>query len=136
MTMDTHSSPPSELYITMEDEEQTLQSIEKASLPTISSTSSVLTNSTALDEDIEESLANTQITKKKTVSFSTVEFREYPICVGDNPGALLGIPVSIDWGYNEDETSNTFLDIDEYEAARPERRSKDELIMTATDRKL
>lgn len=39
--------------------------------------------------------------ERKTVCFSTVEIREYDICVGNCPhGGTTGLPLSLDWTYN------------------------------------
>eukprot|EP00536_Pseudo-nitzschia_multiseries_P018547 jgi/Psemu1/56166/gm1.56166_g len=35
----------------------------------------------------------------KSVQFSSVEMREYDICIGDNPSVARGAPISLDWTY-------------------------------------
>ena len=85
---------------------------------------------------------------KKAVSFSTVQFREYPIAIGDNPGgALMGVPITMDWDYNYGSKEATdgepgvspsilLLNLDEYEEAQLSRRRHDlELRMSIDDRK-
>ena len=39
--------------------------------------------------------------KKKSVSFSVVEIRRYPVTLGDNPSCNNGPPIQIDWEYIE-----------------------------------
>merc|ERR1712238_577153 len=40
--------------------------------------------------------------KKKVVRFSTVNIREYNVCLGDNPSVARGAPISLDWQYGEE----------------------------------
>jgi hypothetical protein len=40
--------------------------------------------------------------EKKTVRFSTIEIREYGMCVGDNPAVGRGVPVTIEWDHSEE----------------------------------
>ena len=51
------------------------------------------------DEIISDPIALQK--KKKSVSFSVVEIRRYPITLGDNPSCSNGPPVQIDWAYTE-----------------------------------
>lgn len=60
-----------------------------------------------------------------SVRFGTVVVREYPIILGDNPGASAGPPLSIDWQHNAEYT----IDMDVFEEQRPERREMAELRM-------
>jgi len=64
---------------------------------------------------------------RRRVSFSDLQIREYPRTVGDHPGALGrdGPPVSIDWKHVEEHK----VSVDEYEARRQPRRSKEQLII-------
>lgn len=65
-----------------------------------------------------------------SVSFDTVEVREYPIILGDNPAVSEGPPLTIDWDYdNVDEFS-----LDEYETTRPQRRGTVEMNIPANIR--
>eukprot|EP00751_Fragilariopsis_kerguelensis_P039248 CAMPEP_0171002528 /NCGR_PEP_ID=MMETSP0736-20130129/16259_1 /TAXON_ID=186038 /ORGANISM="Fragilariopsis kerguelensis, Strain L26-C5" /LENGTH=250 /DNA_ID=CAMNT_0011430927 /DNA_START=21 /DNA_END=770 /DNA_ORIENTATION=- len=61
-------------------------------------------------EDETETPMKTK-TKKKGVRFSTVNIRQYSICLGDHPSVALGAPISLDWTY-EKEIS---IDLQEYE---------------------
>mmetsp|Transcript_14263 Transcript_14263/g.23619 ORF Transcript_14263/g.23619 Transcript_14263/m.23619 type:complete len:183 (-) Transcript_14263:173-721(-) len=44
----------------------------------------------------------------KRVCFSTVEVREYSLTIGDHPLCRDGLPITLDWKYNEE---STFLNI-------------------------
>ena len=65
----------------------------------------------------------------KLVRFSTVDIREYPICMGDNPGASKGVPITIDWDYIPMES----IPVDDFEQ-RPRRYNLNEFRMTSLDR--
>ena len=54
--------------------------------------------------------------KKEEVRFVSVELREYPIILGDNPSCTAGPPIAIalDWDYD----TLTSCTIDEYESMR------------------
>lgn len=54
-----------------------------------------------------------QTPKRKLVAFSTIEIREYPMTVGDNPSVSRGVPVTIEWNYVRVETIqvSTLVDI-------------------------
>jgi hypothetical protein len=48
----------------------------------------------------ESTYSSSSIPKMKSVSFSTVEIRDYRMTVGDNPGGKIGPPVSLGWKHN------------------------------------
>lgn len=50
------------------------------------------------------SLETVHSTPSKQVSFSTVEVREYCLTVGDHPLCRDGMPITLDWKYNEETT--------------------------------
>ncbi|KAL3816427.1 hypothetical protein ACHAXA_007363 [Cyclostephanos tholiformis] len=54
-----------------------------------------------------------------SVSFRSVEVREYDRTVGDNPSCGSGPPLSLDWGYSEEYEGS----LDEYELLRSNERS-------------
>ncbi|CAJ1960139.1 unnamed protein product [Cylindrotheca closterium] len=56
------------------------------------------------------------ISHERSVSFSSIEIRQYPLCMGDNPGCLRGVPISMDWKHTEEIS----LGLDEYEECRGE----------------
>lgn len=60
-----------------------------------------------------------------TVRFSTLQVREYPCILGDNPGGTTGPPIAMDW----EHFSEVSVPVDEYEANRPERRGHAEMQM-------
>mmetsp|Transcript_28573 Transcript_28573/g.63538 ORF Transcript_28573/g.63538 Transcript_28573/m.63538 type:complete len:435 (+) Transcript_28573:85-1389(+) len=59
------------------------------------------------------------------VSFHTVEVREYPITIGDNPSVIYGPPVAIDWDFDD----RIEVGVDEFELCRSSegRRKGDEM---------
>jgi len=64
---------------------------------------------------------------KPSTSFSTLEIREYPITLGDNPGGAQGPPISLGWKHNKRRTQ--VIQLEEYEDKRPQRRSRKEMHM-------
>lgn len=61
----------------------------------------------------------------RSVSFSTIEVREYLRTLGDHPDVAAGPPVSIDWAYAELDS----ISIDEYESNRGPRRKSHQMRM-------
>ena len=55
--------------------------------------------------------------RSKSVRFDTVEIREYPYVLGDNPSVSAGPPLSIGWDPQDEFT----VGFDEYEAGKPTR---------------
>lgn len=51
---------------------------------------------------IHESKSSYSINNKKSVRFSSVTIREYPMILGDHPDVTSGPPIAIDW-YHEQE---------------------------------
>jgi hypothetical protein len=68
--------------------------------------------------------------EKLSVRFSCIDIREYPICIGDNPGGRTGTPLSIEW----EHVLEVQLGLEEYEESRPERRNHNALSMGETVR--
>ena len=73
-----------------------------------------------------------------SVSFSTIEVREFPVVIGDNPSCAMGPPLSIDW----DPDCELSIDIEEFEHYRNgqgydccRRRKGDELRLDPEQRK-
>jgi hypothetical protein len=64
----------------------------------------------------------------KTVQFSFVQIREFPLCIGDNPSPNRGVPISISWNH----IAERVLTIDENEA-KPKRQG-DDLKISSLDR--
>lgn len=69
---------------------------------------------------------------RNSVSFDTVDIKEFPMTLGDHPSAASGPPVTLDWERLERERS---LNLDEYEASRTPRRSRKQLKLSLRDRK-
>jgi len=60
------------------------------------------------------------------VCFTSVEVREYPRILGDNPSVSAGPPISLAWKH--DDTARMLLPLEDWERARePDRRSKQEI---------
>lgn len=57
-------------------------------------------------------LTSSELSKDdKRVTFDTIEIREYPRALGDNPSVTVGPPISIGWKHRQSYT----LDVDQYE---------------------
>ena len=64
------------------------------------------------------------------MTYTTIDFHEHPVIVGDNPAVSRGPPLTLDW-----EAQNSYqLNVDEYEEARPERRRYVELLTSRSTR--
>lgn len=57
--------------------------------------------------------------------FSTLEIREYPVALGDNPGGVAGPPICLDWKHDEERT--LIMPLEEFESKRAPRREEHEL---------
>ena len=69
----------------------------------------------------------TTTAKKKSVRFSTLEIRTYPITLGDNPSVSSGPPLTLDWNYTTVHT----VAVSAYETERPpsSRRRPSQMVM-------
>mmetsp|Transcript_16990 Transcript_16990/g.19444 ORF Transcript_16990/g.19444 Transcript_16990/m.19444 type:complete len:208 (+) Transcript_16990:155-778(+) len=70
-----------------------------------------------LKERLEQ--ANVTDSSHFKTTFTTIEIREYPIILGDNPSVSQGAPLTIGW----EHWNVVKWDFDEYEETRPARRS-------------
>lgn len=68
----------------------------------------------------------------KSVAFANITIREYPVVIGDHPCCSMGCPLSLGWEYIEPERP---VSLDEYEAHRPPRRSRQGLRTTWDERR-
>lgn len=69
---------------------------------------------------------------RKSVSFQTIEIKEYNIVLGDHPSVTIGPPITIEWK----PVSSQILTVDEYEDAfQGERRRGQELRLPESIRK-
>jgi hypothetical protein len=82
------------------------------------------------DDDESTSTTDDCSSSHQHVGFSTVEIREYPIQIGDNPSVTRGVPITIGW----DHCSSYKLNLDDFELVRPARRLKLQLKMESLDR--
>lgn len=67
---------------------------------------------------------------KKSVSFSSLEIREYEVVIGDHPCCTRGVPLSLGWEYHEGGR----LNVDDYEEGRSPRRSRFDLRTSSEER--
>lgn len=86
-------------------------------------------SSTSNDDDsISSSTASlSECTVQQSTSFSTVEIRQYPITLSNNPGGGQGPPICLDWRHDEEKTQ--VIGLDDYEEERPPRRDEIEMYM-------
>jgi hypothetical protein len=69
-------------------------------------------------------------TEKTNVSFSTIVIHEHAMILGDGPASSGGPLLEIDWK----EQAESTVRLDDYEAMRDPRRTKQELLMPGTIR--
>lgn len=70
-----------------------------------------------LDDECEQSVSPIH-ENKKSVSFGSIEIREYTRIVGDHPDVKIGVPISIGWAFYQREA----IPLDVYEANRHPKR--------------
>lgn len=68
---------------------------------------------------------------KKSVSFASLEVRLYNIVIGDHPYCVHGCPVALGWDYADTEC----LSVDQYEATREPRRTRQDLRLSSEERR-
>jgi hypothetical protein len=69
----------------------------------------------------------------RTVSFSSLEIKEFKMSLGDHPCSSSGPPVMLDW--DSRPTLERVVSLDEYERLRSPRRSRSKLKLSYRDRK-
>jgi len=62
--------------------------------------------------------ASSKIRKRRSVSFGPIHVRQYERIVGDHPVTKVGVPLSIGWGYYEDDIYPDGVSIERYECDR------------------
>ena len=87
----------------------------------------IVFNDSSIDSGNSSSSEESQ---KSCVSFSTVDFHEHAMVLGDNPSTSCGPSLELDWTVQHCAT----FALDEYEAMRYQRRSKFQLIMPGSMR--
>ena len=92
-------------------------------------------NCEAINMDLETQSIEVQRRRQgrggRHVSFSTVQIREYKQTVGANPFCSYGCPISLDWEYEEMDIKDLRI----YEANRPPRRSRHDMLLTHYQRR-
>lgn len=76
--------------------------------------------------------ANPKNTSGFAVKFESVEIREFPITLGDNPSVSQGAPFTIDW---EPQEIYDPVGLEEYESSRPPRRDYLQMAIPSSIRK-
>lgn len=110
----------------VEDKESTTANIAELSLP-----SAPVDNEMATNESNDQDASSIQSTEpRRTVKFTSLEIREYPICIGDNPAVTMGVPITIDWAHD----GKLICTVEEYEEHRPAPRSMAQLRMPSRHR--
>jgi hypothetical protein len=69
--------------------------------------------------------------RRKSVSFSNLEIRNYEQVIGDHPCCKIGCPLSLGWDYSE----SSCVSLDQYEESRAPRRPRGELLTTCEERR-
>lgn len=72
------------------------------------------------------------LNKGRSVSFSSLEIKEFNMTLGNHPSATSGPPVMIDW---DSEARERVVPLDEYEKERSPRRQRRQLKLSYRDRK-
>jgi len=95
--------------------------------PSLNSTTSTSTNTNTKEEIISDDnpLDNNVPQRNLSASFSTIQIREYPITLGNNPGGLKGPPITLEWKHDDEKT--LVISLEDYEKTRPPRRDESDL---------
>lgn len=96
------------------------------SISTASSDSSRVDDDQKADVSLSSIMKDNNLNKmphNKSVRFDTVEIREYPYILGDNPSVTNGPPLSLGWM----SQSQFFVDFEEYDNAKPAPRTTYEM---------
>lgn len=68
---------------------------------------------------------------QKHVSFTAINIREHSVVLGDHPCCTIGLPVALGWEVQHESSQS----LDDYEASRPSRRSRQDMRLSLTDRR-
>ena len=68
----------------------------------------------------------------KTVRFSTIEVRHFPITIGDSLSCADGVPHTIEWDHLQDQTEK--MPVNFYERQRGGRRQGESLVLDSLER--
>ena len=75
--------------------------------------------------------SNNKATTKKSVAFGDVRTRSYNVVMGDHPCCTMGCALSLGWEHSQ----APIVSVDEYEATRSPRRTRDSLRTTWDERR-
>lgn len=73
----------------------------------------------------KSSIKSQKLRRCASLSFGTIEIREYDITLGDNPSCSIGPPVQIGWEY----TTIGSIDVEQFENTRDQRRNMRQMLM-------
>jgi hypothetical protein len=109
------------------NQETTLQSIMKKDEKSSESEYPVTgcSKSSPKEEEINSN------TDSKSVQFSALQIRTFPMILGDHPCCKTGLPVSLDWEHTKEEV----VPIEEYESSRQVRSCRSSLRMDQSTRR-
>lgn len=110
------------------DIEPKLQSIMKKDDPCMEFENTTCVHSKSSYPGEDEMNTNT---KSKSVQFSALQIRSFPMILGDHPCCTTGLPVSLDWDHRKEEV----VPIEEYESNREARSSRSSLRMDQSTRR-
>lgn len=79
---------------------------------------------------MQDQQANPPAVMARTVSFHTVQIREFAMILGDNPGTPFGPPLAMDW----DAQASYELPFEDYEATKPAARVKSQCALPPSAR--
>lgn len=68
----------------------------------------------SFDKSVDNERIPSMTKKARSVSFKTIEVREYERILGDHPDTTFGPPIAIGWAFVEHDA----IDLDEYESQR------------------
>jgi len=81
----------------------------------------------SMSENDDITAVNKNNDDRALVRFHEITIREYPPTIGDNPGSYRGPSLAIDWHPQSQITCK----VDEYENYRPERRTANQMLLSA-----
>lgn len=82
------------------------------------------------EEEEEEDDDDARTSNELKVHFGTVEIREYPILLGDNPSVMRGAPLTMDWN----AVQRHMLPVDDFEDSIKQHRSLQQIIRSPQQR--
>lgn len=83
-----------------------------------------------LDESLHKRYGDSDKKKEHRVKFDKVSFREYPICLGNNPAVSRGAPLTIDW----EPMTHVEFDLVEFHDCKMPARGQAEMFLPKEER--